>query len=309
MKWQLPLAAAVAIAFCGLLFADEYRPGANKLALAGVSGDIQTNNGAGNLGALTPGAGVATALANPVNSAGGLSTYVPGRQTIGQVRVPMAIPSSGSMANNGAVTLTTALDQTYPNIYLYMPAGAIAAASTAGYYYATCSSGTACTLFNNPYVSGTPSIPASPTAFATTGPGAYTQTTGSNLTCYSLSIAGNTLGIYDEIQTHGVATYNNNADLKTFVMNYGGFLFASGSPTTTVQTPFQAGFAIAGKTNRQSQTGATNAAMAANTTTPSYGAIDSTAAQNLTFQLKLATATDYIVLQNFVAEHIIAASN
>src|SRR6185369_17004034 len=41
--------------------------------------------------------------------------------------IPIIIAPTGTMANNGAVTLGTALGTTYANCYLVVPAGAIAA--------------------------------------------------------------------------------------------------------------------------------------------------------------------------------------
>lgn len=278
----------------------------------GSAGQLQYNNGGTAFGGYSIDATVIAAMANAVNATGGLAGYIPRRVTVGQVRVPMILPSSGSMGNNGALTLTTALDQAYPSAYFYMPAGAIASGSAAGFYYGTMGSTTAVTLFNNPYVSGTATIPGTPTAFVTTGPGAYNQTSNTNLTCYTLSIAGSTLGLYDEIQAHGEATYNNNADLKTYILNYGSFLFGAGSPTTTVQTPFQGGFANAGSLTRQTLTGSLNTTLTGNTAVETVGSVTTTSAQNLTVQLKLATATtplDYIILQNVVFERIQAAAN
>ena len=57
----------------GLVWANG--GGGGGLTLAGSSGSIQTNNGSGNLGALTPGTGVATAMGNTLNAAGGLVGY------------------------------------------------------------------------------------------------------------------------------------------------------------------------------------------------------------------------------------------
>lgn len=91
--------------------------------------------------------------------------------------VPFVQPSSGSMGNNGALTLTVALFAILPSAYVYLPANAIVAGSAAGWYYTTFSSTTVGTVFNNVYnpaVGGVPAIPGAPTAFVTTGPGAFT---------------------------------------------------------------------------------------------------------------------------------------
>lgn len=234
---------------------------------------------------------------------------VAGRITLAQSRVPMILPSSGTMADNGALTLTTALDQAYPAAYFYMPANAIVAGSAAGFYYGTMSSTTAVTLFNNLYASGSPTIPASPTAFATTGPGAYTQTTGSAVVANTVSIAGGMLGVNDEVYTHGLMSYPNSAGAKTIALNYGAFLYGTNVPTTTVALAFQAGFANAGSATRQNQTGLTVMILSTAAAAPVNGSVNTAASQNLNVTLKLATATDYVILQSYVAERVVAANN
>jgi hypothetical protein len=231
------------------------------------------------------------------------------RTTLGQSRLPMILPSSGSMGNNGALTITTAVDQTYPSAYFYMPANAIVAGSTAGFYYGVMSDTTHATLYNNAYSSGTPTIPASPTAFSTTGPGAYTQTTAVSLTAYTISIPGNTLGIYDEIQVHGLTSYNNTAGAKTLSASYGNFTFGTPAPTTTNAQTFSGGFANTSSTGRQTTIGNLGLSIGSAAANPVFGSVDSTVAQNLTVGLKLATATDYLIIQNFIAEKVAAASN
>lgn len=229
--------------------------------------------------------------------------------TIGQSRLPMILPSSGSMGNNGALTLTTALDQAYPNAYFYMPAGAIASGSTAGFYYGVMSSTTAATLYNNPYTSGTPTIPATPTGFITTGPGAYTQTTGSFITAYSTTLPGGTLGINDEIQAHGNIFYINSAGAKSFELAYGSFVYGLIAPTTSVIQPFIGGFENTGVTNRQNLTSVSGMNLSTMLSTLANGTIDSTSNQTLTAALKLSTATDYVMIQSLVIQHVIGASN
>jgi hypothetical protein len=231
------------------------------------------------------------------------------RVTLGQSRIPMILPSSGTMGNSGALTLTTALDQAYAAAYFYMPAGAIVTASAAGFYYGTMSSTTAVTLFNNPYVSGSPAIPASPTAFATTGPGAYTQTTGTSLGAWTMTLAGGTLGINDEVQAHGLITFNNSAGIKTFGLVYGSYTVSFIGPSTLVQQPFASGFVNAGILTRQTQVTAPSMNYTGSTTLPAFGSVNSAANQTLVANLKIATATDYVILQDIVLEQIKAANN
>lgn len=225
--------------------------------------------------------------------------------TLGQTAIPFIYPSSGSMGNNGALTMTTALDLVYANAYVYMPANAIAASISAGWYYAVCSSTTVCTLYNNVYTTGNPAIPSSPTAFSTTGPGAYTQTTGSSIAAYQLSIPAYQLGPYDGLQVSFSSEYNTSANNKSFSMSYGGTSFGSVTYTTNHVAGCLWGFRNRGVTNAQApllspnNCGTGNSAGGFNT-----GAISTTAAQTLQMFINMTTATDYQILQGVTVQFL-----
>lgn len=127
--------------------------------------------------------------------------------------IPMILPSSGSIGDDGALSLTTSLLSTYPSCYMYFPEDAIAEGVAAGLYYVVMSAANAGTIYNNTYTSGKPTIPGSPTAFDTTGPGAYTQST-SEITLITQTLPGNSLGIDGELSIwyswlNGANTANN----------------------------------------------------------------------------------------------------
>lgn len=126
---------------------------------------------------------------------------------------PFIWPSSGSMGNNGALTLNVALPRTIASAFIYMVGGAISSGSAAGWYYATCTSGTACTVFNNTYTGGQPITPASPTAFATTGPGIYAAT-GSQIDGPQITIPANTLGAYGQLNLDSDWSFSSTSGSK-----------------------------------------------------------------------------------------------
>jgi hypothetical protein len=223
-------------------------------------------------------------------------------QTLGQSHIPFVLVSSGSMANNGALTGLTAVATAYPNAYVWMPTGAIAAASAAGWYYATFSSTTAATVFNNTYTSGTPTIPGSPTAFATTGPGAYTQTTGSNIAGYTLAIAGNVIGVNGTVVRKAAWSNNNSAGAKTLTSSFSSYNFFVNNLTTALGGGQEVGFCNRGVANVQAPIPATPLAGAA--AAPVFGAIDTTTSQNFVMNMQLATATDTMTLENIVVQLI-----
>lgn len=209
--------------------------------------------------------------------------------------VPLVLPSSGSIGNNGALTGITGLPATYAHCYMYFPENAIAAGVAAGLYYVQMSSTSAGTIYNNTYTSGNPSIPASPTAFATTGPGAYTQTTGADITLISLTVPGNAMGIHGGLDSRLLFAHTNSANNKIHKIKLAGTSVYNSSFTTTTGN---------GVINQINNMGATNVQVASGTGNSSglgsmslaHATIDTTTDQSLAVTTQLANASDYAVL-------------
>lgn len=223
---------------------------------------------------------------------------------LGQSGIPMVLAGSGSMGNNGALTLTTALAAIYASAYVYLPANAIVSGSAAGWYYATFSSTTAATVFNNTYSSGTPAVPASPTAFVTTGPGAYTGKSTTQ-TAYNISIPGNTIGVNGGLRVHLGMTWTNTAASKTTQLVFGGTNFANFAGTTTTSGELMYGFKNRGVAGAQVgltfSTGVPWTGVSA--TALVYGSVDTTQPQTLGTNLTNATpATNNMVLEHITLE-------
>lgn len=123
----------------------------------------------------------------------------------------------------GAFTLVGAVNfqaYTFPcDVFLYMPAGAIAGTgNAAGLYYAQLTSATAGTVYNNRYFGGLPraAIPAVPTPFSGVTNGAFiTQTTGAEITVLSIAVPGGLMGSNGVLRTMEFTSANNNANGKT----------------------------------------------------------------------------------------------
>ena len=151
-----------------------------------------------------------------------------------QCGIYMGVPSSGTIGDNGALSAITALPAIFSGgCYLRFPANAIAAGSAAGMYYCVMSSTTAGTIYNNVYTSGNPSIPASPTPFVTTGPGAYTQSTASQITVLNPTMPGGLLGANGSIKIVTFEEHNNSAGTKALIHYFGGSVLANPSAFTT----------------------------------------------------------------------------
>lgn len=219
------------------------------------------------------------------------------------LNIPFFLCSSGTMGNNGAVTGLTALpfETSYgasPNAYVYMPANAISAGSAAGWYYAVFSSPTACTLYNNVYTSGVPTIPSSPTAFVTTGPGAFTQTTGSFINGPVILIPALTSNSVIRLGTFFLT--NNSANAKNASHFFGGQNIQLNTFSTTTTTTMMADFVITNKnaTNRQF-TRVFSGTSTLSVGTPSPSSVDTSVAnQNLVMRMLLNNATDVIAFYN-----------
>jgi hypothetical protein len=176
---------------------------------------------------------------------------------------------------------------------MYFPANAIEAGSAAGWYYVVMSSTTAGTIYNNVYTSGKPTIPASPTAFVTTGPGAYTQTTGADITALSITIPGGTLGKNGVMSNIPAIFTNSTAGLKLFRLKMGGSTLNSFGFTTSLESFLYGLFKNLGASNANISNNVAGLGSNASNS-PTLTAINMAADQTLTVTLQLATATDYI---------------
>lgn len=213
--------------------------------------------------------------------------------------VPIGIPSSGSIGNNGALTGITALAQTYSGgIYLYFPANAIAAGVAAGFYYCIMSSTTAGTIYNVVLSSGVPTVVSAPTAFATTGPGAYVQSTAAQ-TALTLAIAGNTIGATGHLVIDNAFAISNSAQAKSVSGLLGGSALYTLGPSAQDSFVIYRRVANRGVTNAQVTTSLASSAAGGAAVAPTYTAVDTTISQNftLTLQLNATPASNWIVLE------------
>lgn len=148
-----------------------------------------------------------------------LATGVPfvGAQLLSQSAIPVILAASGSIANNGAMSLTSGNGATFPSAWVTLPANAISSSSAAGTYFCQFSSSAFGTLFNNVLGNQTPFIPATTSAFITSGPGAFTgQGVGAaDAYLFGISLPAGTLGPNGALRLRAAysdpATSNNNS--------------------------------------------------------------------------------------------------
>lgn len=221
-------------------------------------------------------------------------------KVLAQTGIPFVLLPNGTMGNNGANVLGTALGTTYASFYGYYPAGAIAAGSLAGWYYHTGSSTTAITAFNNTYTSGQPTIPAPPIAFATTGPGAYTQTVATDIPAIVVPVTGNTMGVNGAIEVSMMMFNNNSAGVKKVSFFFGGSACGAANQTTSTASAFMRSIKNRGVAG--AQVGINNVFGDASTGSATYLSKDTTTTQNVELKPNIAVATDYDVIEWFTVK-------
>ena len=199
------------------------------------------------------------------------------------------VPSSGVIGANGALTLNVNLGQTYPKIFLYFPAGAVYAGSTAGLYYTVMTSGVLGTVYNNKYVDIFTDI-TSPIGVSDTGPGAYVQTINTDLLLGLFTIPANTLGTNGQMQLTLYTNSNSSSNGKTIKSKFNGATLynTSGNSTTgTVLNLYMKNM----NTNLQSHLGTFSGLGSAIRTTANT-AID----QVYTIAVNMISTTDFTIL-------------
>ena len=211
-----------------------------------------------------------------------------------QANIPFIVPSSGSITvTTGALLLTTALDQIYPNCYMYFPAGSWTS-STAGFYYVVMSSTTAGLVYSDKYTSGQPTIPAAPT-LVTTGAGAYVQTTGASLTAFSITVPGNTIGANGKFSMALQCVNNNSATSKYYYTSFGGNSQFYTGQTTNQSAPINIPFnwINRGVANKQFVIQYPSLAAQSGTQLTTATTIDTTTNQTASVLLYLNAVTDW----------------
>jgi hypothetical protein len=226
---------------------------------------------------------------------------------VAQAGIIMLLPSSGSIGNNGALTLTTALPVIYSEgVYMYFPANAISAGSAAGLYYVVMSSTTVGTIYNNTYVGGQPTRPTGLVDFATTGPGAYTQSTGVEVTLVSFTVPGGVLGINGKLDFESVVENNNSVGSKSYKVKFDSVDLVAQSTTTSLGGRYMSTISNAGIENKQRTMSSSTSASIVGTVSVGAAFQNTTVdtSQNVTASItgSLAVATDYCMVRAFSAE-------
>ena len=216
--------------------------------------------------------------------------------------VPVIIPSSGTIATAGGVTLATALPTTYSGgAWMYFPATAFAGTGVAGLYWVVMSSTTVGTVYQNSYVpaaSFEPNIPTTVLAAVTGSNSSYTQTTAADIYLLRTTVPGGLMGASGEVMYKGLFATNNTANSKPVKITFGGTAVHTASLSSNLSTIIDKQTSNRGVTNRQVSNPLSalgHGSIASDS--PIYLSIDTNSDFEITFTGQINTATDYIVME------------
>ncbi len=223
-----------------------------------------------------------------------------------QWAVPAGIAPSGSIGNNGALTLGTALPFAYPGVWLYLPADAIAVASAAGWYWCKMTSTTVGTVYNTVLdgITQVPYRPATDVPFVTTGPGAFTGVT-STVRLLDVTIPGGMMRRNGRAVTQFLRSNNNSAQAKVAALWWNGVEVSPYTNTNNTGGGYQYEIANSGSTQLQMLSPWGYSSVEGQfARTPFTASANTDADVALGFRLWHATATDVVMLDSAIVQVI-----
>lgn len=233
--------------------------------------------------------------ANP--NTGGLR---PSSRILAMGSIPTIIANSGTVATNGTVTLGTALQLTYPQAWLYLPASAVVGGA-AGWYYAIMSSTTVGQVYTAYQATMTQPLALDPTKLtaAVGSNSAYTGVTTAVQMAAAVVPAG-IMGTQGAVRMTGYWAHNSTAGAKVGGILFGGSTVLTSSQTTTLGINLE-------KTvhNRAANKQIIRVAVdnqIAQSVAPTLLSIDTTADVTASLTGSIAVATDTMVLESFLIE-------
>lgn len=240
-----------------------------------------------------------SSIANPTFTGTVTASQVSGIEIVlAKWGVPVILASSGSMANNGAISAMTALPATYSGgAWLYLPANAIQAGSAAGFYWFVASSTTAGTVYNSTWDgSGIPAV-GTTTAFVSTGPGAFTGIAAGEFTAATVTVPAGALGPNGSIRADLQVSFNTAAGNKIFRARYSGGAGTGIGITASTAAVTQGSVVLRnqGVANRQVGSCSFSGAGGLLASAESFMSVDTTASTTIVLTLEKATATNHAI--------------
>jgi len=231
-----------------------------------------------------------------VKDTDGGETIFAKNETVLQSAIPVGIPSSGSVAANGALTLTTAFLETYGDgLWLFFPANAVYAGSQAGSYWVVMTTTSAGTIYDNKLVfPGSDHPPTTPTPIVAAGPGAYVQSTGVSITQRSATVPGGTLGAHGVLSYRSTLRHNSSATAKFWKAFLNATSFSSITSTSATLSNWNVRVYNTGSQSKQLST-SWAAPHTSATIDPLFGTEDTSKDASAEILHQLAADTDWII--------------
>jgi len=221
--------------------------------------------------------------------------------------VPVVIPSSGTIATAGTVTLTTALPTTYAGgAWMYFPATAFSGTVAAGLFWVVMSSTTAGTVYQTSVVPASPFeafIPTETLVAVVGSNSGYTQTTASDLVLLRTTVPGGLMGPSGEVHYNALFVTNATANSKPVKVTFGGTAIHTASLSSNVSTILDKEITNRGTIARQIANPLAALGHGSSADASLYLSIDTNSDFDITVTGQINTATDYIVLEY---SHVIA---
>jgi hypothetical protein len=158
--------------------------------------------------------------------------------------------------NDGAITLGSTLNNTFPKCFMYFLANTVNASQPAGWYYTEMSTSTAGIVYNNTYTPAAgvyPTEPSSKTAFSGAVPGGAGATSAVTMFVFR-EVPGGMLGNYGSVLTD-ISVEGNATGTKTFTVLLDGNAAGSATITTSPQLNSRHKIANRASTARQRSSG------------------------------------------------------
>jgi hypothetical protein len=221
-----------------------------------------------------------------------------------RITVPLIIAPTGSMGDNGVLTSGTVNPLVFLKTFTWFPTGAIFTASPAGWYYTVWTTTTAATVYQETWGGASvPTIPTTPTAWAVTGPGAFTGPT-TNASYALLPMPAASVRSMFEVRMKFHQTNNANVKTVTGRMNtLSGTLLWTNTLTSFLENDSIHTLKLNGVADKQTVTGKTFGSTSYVRQAAALAAETTSAAWVLAVCASKATATDVIVIESVHVLH------
>lgn len=212
--------------------------------------------------------------------------------------IPLIIAPTGTMGDNGALTSGTANPLTYLKSYTYLPIGAIYTASPAGWYWTVWADTTTAVVYQETWDgASTPTAVASPTAWAKTGPGAFT---GATTEALYIALPMAALNVNSSVMADIEYAMTNNANAKSSKVrftNLAGTVLSTMTLTSFAYSKGQTELDVTGVADKQRATFQRYTAAAFLRDAPILTSEVTSAAWAIAICAARADATDVIVIE------------